>query len=81
MSTHPYGSLCLCESYPKVITYSGSIPELGLCEDMDSWPRGCRHLPGSVLDQATSFLMDRQRPLLVLCSELFLDGPMAPAGE
>jgi len=41
VSTHPYGSLDLCEIYPKVITHSDAIPELNLREDTVSWPRGC----------------------------------------
>jgi len=44
-------------NYPKMITHSG--PKLDLCEDTDSWPRSCLHLPGHVLDQGTVFLMGR----------------------
>ena len=35
------------------------IPELGLCEDTNSWPNGCWHLPGHVLDRGMGFLMGR----------------------
>jgi len=66
MPTHPYGPLGLCEIYPKVITHLGAIPELGLCEDTNSWPRGCWHLPGHVLDQGAGFLIGPLRPLCVL---------------
>ena len=59
VSTHPYGSLGLCKMYPNVITHSGAIPELGLCEDTNSWPKGCWHLPGHVLDWGMGFLMGR----------------------
>ena len=59
VSTHPYGSLGLCKMYHKVITHSGAIPELGLCEDTNSWPKGCWHLPGHVLDWGMGFLMGR----------------------
>ena len=59
VSTHPYGFLGLCKIYPKVITHSGAIPELGLCEDTNSWPKGCWHLPGHVLDWGMGFLMGR----------------------
>jgi hypothetical protein len=75
VSTHPYGFLGLCKMYPKVITHSSAIPELGLCEDTNSWPNGCWHLPSHVLDRGMGFLMGRERPLLVLGSELSLDGP------
>ena len=76
LSTHPYGSFGLCENYPRVITHSGAIPDLGLYEDMVSWPRGSWHQPGHVLDQGRGFLMGQRRSLLELCSELSLDGPM-----
>ena len=59
VSTHPYGFLGLCKIYPKVITHSSAIPELGLCEDTNSWPKGCWHLPGHVLDRGMGFLMGR----------------------
>ena len=59
VSTHPYGSLGLCKMYHKVITHSGAIPELDLCEDTNSWPKGCWHLPGHVLDWGMGFLMGR----------------------
>ena len=59
VSTHPYGFLGLCKMYPKVITHSSAIPELGLCEDTNSWPNGCWHLPGHVLDRGMGFLMGR----------------------
>jgi len=59
VSTHPYGFLGLCKMYPKVITHSSAIPELGLCEDTNSWPNGCWNLPGHVLDRGMGFLMGR----------------------
>ena len=34
----PYSSLGPCEIYPGVITHSGEIPELGLCEGIDGTP-------------------------------------------
>lgn len=50
VSTHHYGSshgpFGLCEKKClKVNTHSGATPGLGLCEDTDSWPRSCWHLP------------------------------------
>ena len=59
VSTHPYGFLGLCKIYPKVIIHSSAIPELGLCEDTNSWPKGCWHQPGHVLDRGMGFLMGR----------------------
>jgi hypothetical protein len=54
-SDGPYGG----EKITPVITHSGATPELDLCEDTDSWPRSCWHLPGHVLDRDTAVLMGR----------------------
>jgi len=33
VSTHPFGPLGICTTHPQVLTHSGAIPELCMCED------------------------------------------------